>query len=121
LDQDTYIHTHVYTCMGNQGKKAVGVIVIFVFFVSVLDKTCQVDVVSTGICMCCVRRVVREKGFVVTKEWIMSRRQLRRVVLSFAVVKLLHQGEDRKPSVVREVFLRNAVRLRSVVGGSLEF
>jgi hypothetical protein len=50
-----------------------------------------------------------------------SRRQLRRVVFSFAFAKLLHQGEDRKPSVVREVFLRNVVRLRSAAGGSLEF
>jgi hypothetical protein len=72
--------------MGNQGKKAVGVIVVFVFFVLVWDKACQVDVVSAGVC------VLREKGCV-----------------SFAFAKLLHQGEDRKSSVVREVFLRNVV------------
>jgi hypothetical protein len=56
LGQYTYIHTHVCACMGNQGKKAVGVIVVFVFFVLVWDKACQVDVVSAGVC------VLREKG-----------------------------------------------------------
>jgi hypothetical protein len=58
LGQDTYIHTHVCTCMENQAKKTVGVIVVFVFFVSVWDKTCQVDVVSAGVCVWCMRKVL---------------------------------------------------------------
>jgi hypothetical protein len=56
-----------------------------------------------------------------SKEPVVSRRQLRSVAFSFAFAKLLHQGEDRKLSVVREVFLRNVVRLRSVAERSLEF
>jgi hypothetical protein len=56
LGQDTYIHMQVCVCMGNQGKKAVGVIV---FFVSFLEKTCQVDIVNAGICVFCVKRVVQ--------------------------------------------------------------